>query len=237
VQVLCYPRSEKGEIDKRLEELHRIGVKELNFIGRQKIGNVNVLGKGCVGIVIAARLNSQNVALKIRRTDANRTTMEREARMLEIANSVNVGPRLLERSENFLVMELFEGDLIEDWIAHTDLQNRDIVKGTLQDALEQCFRLDKVGLDHGELSQARKHILIETRKPRILDFETASIMRKPKNLSSLCQYLFVSSHIAQRIEPILGKISLDQLKNALAAYKHAKNIDSYSEVVRACCLL
>jgi len=210
----------------------------LNFIGRQKIGNVNVLGKGCVGIVIAAHLDSGKVALKIRRTDANRTTMEREARMLEIANSVSVGPKLLGTSENFLVMELFEGDLIEDWIAHPDLErNKEIVIGLLRDVLEQCFRLDKVRLDHGELSQARKHILIETGQARILDFETASIMRKPKNLSSVCQYLFVSSHVAQTMETILSRIDLNQLKNALAAYKQVKNIDSYNQVLGACRLL
>ena len=210
----------------------------MNFIGRQKIGNVNVLGKGCVGIVIAAHLDSGKVALKIRRTDANRTTMEREARMLEIANSVSVGPKLLGASENFLVMELFEGDLIEDWIAHPDLErNKEIVIGLLRDVLEQCFRLDKVRLDHGELSQARKHILIETGQARILDFETASIMRKPKNLSSVCQYLFVSSHVAQTMETILSRIDLNQLKNALAAYKQVKNIDSYNQVLGACRLL
>lgn len=210
----------------------------MNFIGRQKIGNVNVLGKGCVGIVIAAHLDSGKVALKIRRTDANRTTMEREARMLEIANSVSVGPKLLGTSENFLVMELFEGDLIEDWIAHPDLErNKEIVIGLLRDVLEQCFRLDKVRLDHGELSQARKHILIETGQARILDFETASIMRKPKNLSSVCQYLFVSSHVAQTMETILSRIDLNQLKNALAAYKQVKNIDSYNQVLGACRLL
>jgi len=199
---------------------------------------VNVLGKGCVGIVIAAHLDSGKVALKIRRTDANRTTMEREARMLEIANSVSVGPKLLGTSENFLVMELFEGDLIEDWIAHPDLErNKEIVIGLLRDVLEQCFRLDKVRLDHGELSQARKHILIETGQARILDFETASIMRKPKNLSSVCQYLFVSSHVAQTMETILSRIDFNQLKNALAAYKQVKNIDSYNQVLGACRLL
>ena len=199
---------------------------------------MNVLGKGCVGIVIAAHLDSGKVALKIRRTDANRTTMEREARMLEIANSVSVGPKLLGTSENFLVMELFEGDLIEDWIAHPDLErNKEIVIGLLRDVLEQCFRLDKVRLDHGELSQARKHILIETGQARILDFETASIMRKPKNLSSVCQYLFVSSHVAQTMETILSRIDLNQLKNALAAYKQVKNIDSYNQVLGACRLL
>jgi len=225
-------------VERRLVELRKIGVKELNFVGRQKIGNVNILGKGCVGIVIAARLDSQLVALKIRRTDANRTSMEREAKMLELANSVGVGPRLLQASENFILMELLEGELIEGWIAHYDpRRDVDILRRMLRDILGQCFRLDSVGLDHGELSQARKHILIERGgHPRLLDFETASLARKPSNLTSLCQYLFRSGPVPKRVERILGKVDHDELKKALAVYKREKNIGSYDKVLRICSL-
>jgi hypothetical protein len=61
---------------RRLDELRRLGVKELVYLGRQKIGSVSVLGKGCVGIVIGARINSRTIALKIRRTDADRNKYE-----------------------------------------------------------------------------------------------------------------------------------------------------------------
>jgi putative serine/threonine protein kinase len=198
---------------------------------------VHVLGKGCVGVVVAARLHSNDVALKIRRTDADRTTMKREATMLKIANSVGVGPRLIGTSENFLLMELLEGELIETWISHLDFEDRWKMVGLLRDILGQCFRLDNIGLDHGELNQARKHILIESRQPRIMDFESASTTRKTKNLSSLCQYLFVSSYVARRIETIIGKVDLKGLKKILAGYKLHRSIDSYGDVLHACRLI
>lgn len=44
----------------------------------------------------------RKVALKIRRTDADRSQMYHEADMLKKANSVDVGPKLLDVSENFL---------------------------------------------------------------------------------------------------------------------------------------
>jgi len=163
--------------------------------------------------------------------------MQREAEMLRIANSVEVGPRILRTSENFLLMELFKGELIEEWIGHLDSnRDQDLVKGILLDVLQQCYRLDSIGLDHGELSQARRHVLIDERRPRILDFETASTTRKPRNLSCLCQYMFVSGSVAQKIWRILGKTNLDQLRVALADYKQKKNLESYREALHACLL-
>ncbi len=161
--------------------------------------------------------------------------MKREADMLKIANSVNVGPRILGTSENFLLMELLNGELIQEWINHIDPNhNIDIVKEVLLDVLEQCFRLDSIGLDHGELNQARRHILIDGKRPRILDFETASTIRKPSNLSSLCQYIFISRPVAQRIQEIFGRIELDELRIALAAYKRERDLESYRRVLHAC---
>jgi putative serine/threonine protein kinase len=206
----------------------------LHFTGRQKIGNVNILGKGCVGIVIAAHLDSQIVALKIRRTDANRASMKHEADMLRMANSVGVGPRLFRASENFLAMELLEGELIEEWIDRRDPSHDSYyVVDVLRSVLEQCHRLDRIGLDHGELSEARKHVIIDQFRPYILDFETASTARRPSNLSSICQYLFISSPVASKVKTILDKVELNQFKESLSAYKKKLDTDTYQNVLRS----
>ena len=156
--------------------------------------------------------------------------------MLEIANSVDVGPRLLRASDNFILMELLEGELVQDWMTYRN-PDRDkfIVVEMLRDVLNQCFRLDKTGLDHGELSQARKHILVgSSGLPKILDFETASITRKPSNLSSLSQYLFVSSPVAHLVGEIVGKIDLGRLREALAYYKQYRDHTSFMDMLRVC---
>ena len=43
--------------------------------------------------------------------------MRREAELLKITNQSNVGPKLVDFSKNFLVMEYLEGEKIGDWIA------------------------------------------------------------------------------------------------------------------------
>ena len=176
--------------------------------------------------------------MKIRRTDADRTNMKNEATMLEKANSINVGPKLLGYSENFLLMELIEGQLMEKWIEqHSSERDKDLVKNVLREYLDQCFRLDCLKLDHGELSQARRHLLVYEDHARIVDFETASTSRKPANVSSICQYLFVSSNLALRVGTLLGRVELDPLRQALSIYKKKRSTTAFAGVLRACRLL
>jgi putative serine/threonine protein kinase len=164
--------------------------------------------------------------------------MKHEATMLEKANSINVGPKLLGYSDNFLLMELIEGQLMDEWIEqHSSERDKDVVKNVLRESLDQCFRLDCLELDHGELSQARRHLLVYEDHPRIVDFETASTSRKPANLSSICQYIFVSSNLALRVGTLLGRVELDQLIQALSIYKKERSTTAFAGVLRACKLL
>ncbi|NIM45322.1 MAG: serine/threonine protein kinase, partial [Nitrososphaeria archaeon] len=161
-QVICYPRCETGELAKRLSEMRELGVKALSFRGEKRIGNIRVLGKGCVGIVVLAQTETGRAALKIRRTDADRAGMKREAEMLRIANGVEVGPKLLGFTENLLMMKFVDGILLPGWIETLEeKEGANLRVGrVLRDVLEQCWRLDEAGLDHGELSRASKHIII-----------------------------------------------------------------------------
>ncbi len=127
-QVLCYPRCEQEELERRLKELERLGVQALEFTGEKSIFDVPVRGKGCVGVVIVAYTNLGRAALKIRRVDADRKEMFHEGEMLEIANAVDVGPKLLETSENFLLMELVEGTHFPEWLESLE-GNRSAVAG------------------------------------------------------------------------------------------------------------
>jgi len=233
-KVLCYPRFEQEELEKRLKELERLGVQALEFTGKKSVFDVPVLGKGCVGIVVVAYTRFGRAALKIRRVDADRKGMFHEGEMLKRANAIEVGPKLLEISENFLLMELVEGTHFPEWIeslGEREVQSR--VCLVLKDILEQCYRLDKAGLDHGELSNAPKHIIVDTDDhPFLVDFETASINRRVSNVTSVCQYLFLGSQIAEKVKEKLGKVDEKQLINALRAYKRERTKENFEKLLK-----
>jgi len=232
-KILCYPRCEQEEVDRRLKELERLGVKAMEFTGEKRIFEVPVLGKGCVGIVVVAYTHSGKAALKIRRVDADRKAMSHEGEMLRIANAIDVGPKLFEISENFLLMDLIEGTHFPQWIESLrEKEAQSHVRLVLKDVLEQCYRLDEAGLDHGELSNAPKHILVDADDlAYLVDFETASIKRRVSNVTSVCQYLFLGSQIAETVKEKLGKVEEKELIKALRDYKLERKRENFQKLL------
>jgi putative serine/threonine protein kinase len=234
--VLCFPNPSETELQNRVEELRSHGVTALEFSGTASVFGVGVpvLGKGFVGIVVIAHVNGQRVAVKIRRVDSDRADLLHEARMLSKANSVNVAPRLMTASKNFLLMQLIDGDLLPNWLK-TNKDTTAVIQ-VLMEVLEQCFRLDQVGLDHGELSKAPKHLLVDkTEKPFIVDFETASVERRVANVTAVCQYLFAGNSTASKIlSEIFGEKNRLELIDALKAYKKNRTRRNFEGVLEVC---
>jgi len=232
--IICYPRPSKAELQRRLKELQKLGVTALEFNGQKQVLNMRVLGKGCVGLVIKAYLKGgETAALKVRRVDADRAAMTREAEMLKVANSVGVGPQLLGVSKNFLAMQLVDGLLLPEWIekcwSETSLKN------VLREILEQCWRLDRGGLDHGELSHAPKHVIVDNQeKPVIVDFETASLNRKPSNVTSIAQFLFISGLVAEKVNRKLGERDKKAIIEALRRYKADGSRRNFEKILKTC---
>ena len=235
-KVMCYPRYDLGELRRRVKELKKLGVRAVEFAGGKSAFDVPVLGKGCVGIVVVALTDQGKAALKVRRVDADRAGMQREAEMLRRANAVGVGPRLLGTTENFLLMEFVEGTLLPQWVEMLKGRGtRSRIREVLREVLEQCWRLDELGLDHGELSRAPKHVIVDSSdNPCLVDFETASLHRRVSNVTSICQYFFIGSQAAKTIKKKLGEINREDLIKTLRTYKQQRTRENFEKVLNVC---
>ena len=234
--VLCFPKPREADLQSRVEELRSHGVSALEFSGKSSVYGVAlpVLGKGFVGIVVIAHLNGARVAVKIRRVDADRVDLLHEAAMLSKANSANVAPKLIGASKNFLLMQLIEGDLLPDWLKANN--GVALVKRVLGEVLENCYRLDQIGLDHGELSKAPKHVIIDRQlKPWLVDFETSSDARKPSNVSAVSSFLFTSAgEVARNVAATLGERNKEEIIGAMKNYRKEKTRLSFEQVLQVC---
>ena len=231
-RILCYPRPSKKEISDRLEQLRKLGIDAVEFIGGKRFFNVSVLGKGYVGIVIVAYKNQEKLALKIRRVDADRSEMTREAKLLQKANFVDVGPKLIGQTKDFLLMQFIDGKLLPEWLESKMSSQR--IGRLLRQTLEQCWRLDMTGLDHGELSYAPKHIIVDKKdRAFIVDFETASIARTPSNVTSMCQFLFISG-LGGKVTEKLGRRNCTNIIQALRLYKKVRTRENFQRVLEVC---
>jgi putative serine/threonine protein kinase len=230
--ILTYPRTDQEEGVARLAELSRMGVSALCFVGVTQIGGIPVLGKGCVGVVTKARLGGELVALKIRRIDADRPSMDDEARLLRLANSVNVGPRLISATNDFLAMGLIQGIPLFRWAERSGASRR-VVRQVITSLLKCCFMLDSIGLDHGELSHAPRNVLVDrSGRPWIVDFESASTARRVANVTSLLQY-FLFGRVSKALQASRIFPERRRIIKALGEYKHEGSVESYQRILAA----
>jgi len=234
-RIVCYPRFDSEEFGKRLSEMEGLGVETLSFTGNKTINNVQVLGKGYVGVVILAKTKVEIAAVKVRRTDSGREGMGHEAEVLAKANSVGVGPKLIGCSENILLMEYVDGSPFPKWIEGLKATKKSLftAKNVLNEVLEQCWRLDEASVDHGELSNAQKHILVrDNGRVCILDFESASVGRRVSNVTSVCHYLFVRSSVAEVVREKVVDVDSALLLGALRRYKEDRTRSSFEAVLK-----
>jgi putative serine/threonine protein kinase len=230
-KFLTYPSTDEREARARIRELAAIGVTSVRFGGPTQIGGHPILGKGCVGIVTKASIGKAQVALKIRRLDADRETMLEESRLLRIANSVGVGPRLITATGNFLVMELFDGLPLFRWCEGPSGKNRGRVRRVLTSLLFDCSKLDAISLDHGELSHAPRNVLVNTAcVPCIIDFESASTTRRVANVTSMIQY-FLYGRISEAINAKDLFPNRRAVVEVLGEYKREGSVESFEKIL------
>ena len=197
--------------------------------GKSMINGFSICGKGCVGLVFLARGPGGLVALKIRRTDAGRNSMDDEAKFLQLANDAGTGPKYLGHTKNLLAMEFVEGKSMIEWVKSASASQ---FRKAARSVLDQCFKLDLADLDHGELSRLGRHVIVSPNcRPFIIDFESASISRRTSNVTSAAQSLFLYGAVAGLANIVTSKIDKDATVAALRKYKHLRSRKSYRELV------
>lgn len=232
VLVLTYPRISLREAKSRVKQLEKLGVDELLFEGRTRIGRLGVLGVGTVGVVVRARVEGRLYALKIRRTDANRPDMEEEVRITKMANRVGIGPTVHGHTRDMILMKLLESHEISDWLKGLrGTGARDQTRVMVHALLNQCRTLDILGIDHGQLSNLRKHAVVAEGRPWIIDFESAGTARTPRNVTTAAQYLLVGGAVAPAMRRRLGLRETESIKKLLSRYKQDLSDYTYSKIL------
>jgi putative serine/threonine protein kinase len=226
--LLMYPRFSESEYKERIAELESLGITSIILDGKTIINGTHVAGKGCVGLVVKAKAGSKVCALKIRRTDADRNTMHNETRLHKIANRAGVGPSLEGHTKNLIAMEFVAGQSIIDWL--DDNTARSDMCTVARAILEQCFSLDRAGIDHGELTRLARHVIVSDRS-YIIDFESASTTRKTCNVTAAAQSIFLHGIIANKVKKILGNTDREKVIHVLRIYKHSHTRDNFDAVL------
>ena len=229
--IWVYPKGTKAQIKSRIKELKSLGVESISFQGELQVGTINMLGKGYVGIVVLGKIGRKKIAIKIRRNDSPRKNLKREAVLLKIINKHKIGPKLVASSKNFLVMEYLGGEKIGDWVDSLKKKgNSPQLKTVIKKILEDCYSLDRIGLDHGELSNLSKHVIVG-KKITVIDFESSSTDRKVSNVTSATQALCIGSGISKIIGRVYKIPKKQKMITVLRRYKQEGTRESFENLL------
>jgi len=228
-KILTFPQVTESEITKRMVELRKLGITHISFTGPLQIEKCHILGKGYVGMVVLAKKRSRVVALKIRRTDSPRKNMTNEAKLLKTANKLEIGPKFIKNSKNFLIMEYIDGEKIIDWVKKTETKAKEI-RSVVKNVLRECFLLDDAGLDHGELSTIDKHVIVNKKGNTIIDFESSSVNRKPSNVTGATQGILIGTGLAKIIQKKIKIPSKKKIIYLIRVYKKNPTLENFQSL-------
>ena len=130
-------------------------------------------------------------------------------------------------------MDYLRGNTISEGIDELPGKGRATkLKSIIRKTLEDCYNLDKIGLDHGELSNISKHVIISKSKATVIDFESASTKRKVSNVTSATQGIFIGSGISKTIKKIYKIPPKEKMVDVLREYKHDPTRKNFDEILK-----
>lgn len=192
-RFICYPLLCYSCCKDRINELRDLNIEVLYSFGKTCLDqDVYVLGKGHSAVVVLARhIKYGIVALKVRRTDSKRFSMEWEARVLDKVQVTGFAPKLYGWSLNFLVREYIDGCTFEELLDRYR-GNRDKVKAAFRSLLRAALAMDLAGVDLVEVSNPLKQVVYlccDPEKPFFIDFESARFSVKPLNVTKIVSFI------------------------------------------------
>lgn len=186
LRQLAYPSHDLNRAKELWAELRSLGVEELSTID----GKLRLLGKGYRSVVLRCRMGNKTLAAKVLRSDSPLKDVRHEAKMQIYANEASIGPRLIGHADHVIVMEEVEGVGLSDWLMSLRKDDFDRGRKLMTDLLIMARKLDQIGLRHGEISDARKHVIVSMGRPVIIDFSASCLRERPSNVTAIISYLF-----------------------------------------------
>lgn len=184
VRALSYPNMDPRYSTQVLDELNSLGVEEIAFTDD---GRPYFLGKGFRNVVLLVRVEEKPLAAKVRRDDWPHKEVWREVSVHKAANSLGIGPKLHGFARVVITMEVIEGARLPEWVGEA---SRDELISVMRSLMYQCRALDAACIDHGELGDPSKHVIVSKGGTVvIIDFGSARYSQRPKNFTSIASFL------------------------------------------------
>ena len=193
------------------------------------------MGKGHAAVVVLAVMGSRIVALKVRRMDSKRYSLEDECRLLERASRIGIAPQVYACTRNVIAREFVDGPTLREYLRECMKRgDRDAVKRVIIELLRASWMLDKVGIDLEEIANPLDQVVVECGdpcRPRFIDFESGKLRSAPNNFCKVLGFVVGRSVEGVKISDLLGvSTCVEELRALARRYKESRSEDA----VRRC---
>ena len=251
-EILAHTLLEWRELERKKmahEELYVYEVKKsllLRELEKQAINRVHYFTKGSRGFIYTGRQNTsvhikkmipltiqyQKVAIKIKNIESKAEgSIRNEGLWLERLNQERIGPQLIKAGEvdgkEYVIYQFVEGKEILEWI---DGAQKEVIEKILRDVLEQCFRLDQLGVSKEEMHHPIKHILVtEKNRAFLIDFERTRLTDKPQNVTQFVEFI---CRIKEQLVKKGVRVDVERLRGLAKEYKSGRSLERYQRLDR-----
>ena len=205
--------------------------KLLTELEKKGLSRIRYFARGKRGVVYVGEYKGRKVAVKTKKKESLAIgRMKNEARMLKLLNKYKIGPKFLFAGANYVVYEFVEGKYLAGWV---ETAKKNQISSVLKSALEQAFKLDRLGIAKEEMHRPLKHIIVgnagkkgngKAPKATLIDFERAHKMEKAHNVTQLCQYVLSARKILAKKGIRLNKNKIISLARAYSEQGSKQNL-------------
>jgi predicted Ser/Thr protein kinase len=186
---------------------------------------MELFAKGKRGVVY----RNGTVCIKEKNPSSAVDTLANEAKFLQLLNKKGIGPKFIKYSGGKLFREFVDGEHIGKFLENEPKKEK--IVSVIKQVLEQCRKMDLLGVNKTELTNPYKDILVTSdNKAVMIDFERCKESAKPQNVTQFLQYI-------NRNKPMLEKkgiyINREELIGLGRAYKEKMDEESFEKILRA----
>ncbi len=209
--AICYPTPFSSSCSERIAALKSLGIVSIISYGRfQLSNNLRVVGKGHAAVVMLAKHRVYGiVAVKVRRLDSKRSSLEEEGELLAIAHRTGFVPKPYAYTQDFIVRDFVEGPTLRDYLrSRYSVSSRDL-RRVFASLILGFYKLDLIGIDVQEVSKPLTQVIVEhgdPSKPKLVDLESA---RRSERASSLTRFLGFMMRTLEG-EPVYKVLGLEE---------------------------
>tara|TARA_Y100000034_G_C6909547_1_gene423490 strand:- start:1941 stop:3098 length:1158 start_codon:yes stop_codon:yes gene_type:complete len=193
---------------------------------KKNVKNIKLFAHGRRGLIYTGDLGKKKISIKTKHPQSKAVgRIKNEIKFLKIFNKKRIGPKILFFGKGYFAYKFVEGIFIKEFL---EKSSKAKIKKVLKNVFEQCFVMDKLGVNKEEMHNPYKHVIVG-KKIVLIDFERSNFSPKVHNVTQFLQYLLRNQKLLNKKG---FKVDRDKLIELGQEYKGDLNKVNFNRILK-----